>query len=285
MTARPARRRAERNADDGMTMIELMVSMAVMATVMALATAGLIAMFRSSDRADAAATVQQRINGAFDRLDREIRYAKIINKPLASTGPDFAVTYVISDPKTNVDTCVQLWLKDDQTGPYKRGDRQLRHDQCRGPTRDHRTDHPVQRGGPGRGSGRQDREQLRPAADPGHHQGRHAGHPGQDQQHPAAALHRPEHRQRAGTRSQRRRLGLHGTPAVTDDRRRAGTVEGAMSTPDGDWRIEVVRRGTSRWYRIVHGDDVQDWLSITAVERILAEAGVDRDSLVDADPG
>ncbi len=65
---------------------------------------------------------------------------------------------------------------------------------------------------------------------------------------------------------------------------RDGTVEGAMQTPDGTWRVEVVRRGRNRWYRIVHGDDVLDWLSISAVERILEEAGVDRRLLVDADP-
>ena len=52
-----------------------------------------------------------------------------------------------------------------------------------------------------------------------------------------------------------------------------------MQTPDGQWRVEIVRRGDSRWYRIVHGDDVIDWLSIAAVERILDTAGVDRASL------
>jgi bifunctional non-homologous end joining protein LigD len=57
-----------------------------------------------------------------------------------------------------------------------------------------------------------------------------------------------------------------------------------MQTPDGAWRVEVVRRNRTRWYRIVHGDDVMDWLSIAAVERILEEAGVDRDLLIDAGP-
>lgn len=64
----------------------------------------------------------------------------------------------------------------------------------------------------------------------------------------------------------------------------AGEVEGAMQTPDGAWRVEVVRRGRTRWYRIVHGEDVLDWLSIAAVERILAEAGVNLDELIDVDP-
>ena len=63
-----------------------------------------------------------------------------------------------------------------------------------------------------------------------------------------------------------------------------GVVEGAMQTPDGRWRVEVVRRGRTHWYRIVHGEDVIDWLSISAVERILEEAGVDRRLLIEAGP-
>jgi len=57
-----------------------------------------------------------------------------------------------------------------------------------------------------------------------------------------------------------------------------------MQTPDGAWRVEVVRRGRTRWFRIVHGEDVIDWLSIAAVERILDEAGVDRRLLIPVDP-
>jgi hypothetical protein len=59
-------------------------------------------------------------------------------------------------------------------------------------------------------------------------------------------------------------------------------IEGAMQTPDGAWRVEVVRRGRTRWYRILHGEDELDWLSIAAVQRILAEAGVDMAGLVEA---
>ena len=63
-----------------------------------------------------------------------------------------------------------------------------------------------------------------------------------------------------------------------------GDVEGAMQTPDGAWRVEVVRRRRTRWYRIVHGEDVLDWLSIAAVERILADADIDLRVLVEVDP-
>jgi hypothetical protein len=55
----------------------------------------------------------------------------------------------------------------------------------------------------------------------------------------------------------------------------------AMQTPDGAWRVEVVRRGRTHWYRIVHGDNQLDWLTIAAVGRILGEAGIDLADLVE----
>ncbi len=55
-----------------------------------------------------------------------------------------------------------------------------------------------------------------------------------------------------------------------------------MQTPDGAWRVEIVKRGRTQWYRVVHGDNVLDWLSIAAVQRILGEAGVDMADLGDA---
>jgi bifunctional non-homologous end joining protein LigD len=65
---------------------------------------------------------------------------------------------------------------------------------------------------------------------------------------------------------------------------RTATVEGAMQSPDGHWRIEVMRRGTSRWYRLTHHDNVLDWLTITDVERILTDVGVDISHLTETGP-
>lgn len=61
-----------------------------------------------------------------------------------------------------------------------------------------------------------------------------------------------------------------------------GTVEGALQTPDGQWRVEIVRRGRDRFYRLVHHDNVIDGMAIATVERLLAEAGVDIADLVEA---
>ena len=54
-----------------------------------------------------------------------------------------------------------------------------------------------------------------------------------------------------------------------------------MQTPDGAWRVEVIKRGRGRRCRIVHGDNVIDWLTPRAVDQILDEAGVDRSTLVE----
>ncbi len=56
-----------------------------------------------------------------------------------------------------------------------------------------------------------------------------------------------------------------------------------MQTPDRTWRVEIIRRRgqRTRWYRVVGaGRQPAEWLSIAAVERILADAGVEIASLV-----
>lgn len=61
-------------------------------------------------------------------------------------------------------------------------------------------------------------------------------------------------------------------------------VDGAMQTPDGTWRVEALRRGDTHWYRIVHGDNIVDGLTITGVQELLHEASIDLADLTDADP-
>jgi hypothetical protein len=48
-------------------------------------------------------------------------------------------------------------------------------------------------------------------------------------------------------------------------------VTGAYATPDGRWRVEVVRRGRTEWFRILTGDGnvLESLASIATVERIL----------------
>lgn len=46
-----------------------------------------------------------------------------------------------------------------------------------------------------------------------------------------------------------------------------------MQTPDGYWRVEVVRAGRQRWYRVWHAETVvAEKAAIATVERILGDA-------------
>ncbi len=95
--------------DDGFTLVELLVSLVIMAMVMALASSGLYVMYRTMNRTEAAAQLQYQTVGAFNRLDREIRYAKRIFEPRVY-GSDWTVSYLVSKDSTTSDECVQLLL-------------------------------------------------------------------------------------------------------------------------------------------------------------------------------
>ena len=58
-------------------------------------------------------------------------------------------------------------------------------------------------------------------------------------------------------------------------------ILGALETPDGQWRVEVVQRRRDVAYRLVHGENVVDGLAIATLERLLNEAGVSMADLVD----
>jgi hypothetical protein len=54
---------------------------------------------------------------------------------------------------------------------------------------------------------------------------------------------------------------------------RVERIEGALQTPDGYWRVEIIRSGRDRWYRVRHAQTVvAAKASITTVERILGPA-------------
>ena len=102
------RRRFLPSGDSGFTLTEVMVGSAIMATTMAIATGGIVVMYQTTDRTEAAASAQTNLMGTFSRLDREVRYAYRVSDPYAlNDGATFAIDYVIPD-QDNVRQCVQL---------------------------------------------------------------------------------------------------------------------------------------------------------------------------------
>lgn len=51
-------------------------------------------------------------------------------------------------------------------------------------------------------------------------------------------------------------------------------IEGELRTPDGYWRVQIVKSGRrERWYRIWHANTlVQDRAALATVQRVLGDA-------------
>lgn len=67
--------------DDGFTFTEVLVSLGVMSVVMAVFTGGIIQMYRTSAKTEAISMIQSQLQTAFQRFDRQIRYATWISPP------------------------------------------------------------------------------------------------------------------------------------------------------------------------------------------------------------
>jgi prepilin-type N-terminal cleavage/methylation domain-containing protein len=67
--------------DAGMTLAEILVAMAVTSVVMAVATTGMLQMYRASNRADVLSSQMNELQIAFQQLDRSVRYATGISDP------------------------------------------------------------------------------------------------------------------------------------------------------------------------------------------------------------
>jgi bifunctional non-homologous end joining protein LigD len=61
-------------------------------------------------------------------------------------------------------------------------------------------------------------------------------------------------------------------------------LKGAMVTPDGAWRIEVVSRAGVESLRVVHGENVVEGLDLAGVEKLLRARGIDMRTLTPVAP-
>jgi prepilin-type N-terminal cleavage/methylation domain-containing protein len=94
--------------DAGVSLIEVLVAMGIMAILMAIVTGAVAQIYHAVNRVDSLAETQSQINTAFVRLDKEVRYARGVSDP-AVVGGDYYVEYVRS--VNSVDTCVELRLR------------------------------------------------------------------------------------------------------------------------------------------------------------------------------
>jgi Tfp pilus assembly protein PilV len=93
--------------DSGVTLIDVMVAMTLMSVLLAVFTAGIIDMYRTANRAESTAEAQTRTVAAFNRLERQIRYAERITKERLLPNNDYVVEFAMND-SVNALQCIQL---------------------------------------------------------------------------------------------------------------------------------------------------------------------------------
>ncbi len=97
-----------RGSDDaGVTLLEVVVGMVIMSFVMLVFTAGLLSVVRAAGHSETVAMNRSQLNVAFDRLDRQIRYASGISVP-GTAGGDSYVEFQTDGPGGAL--CTQLRL-------------------------------------------------------------------------------------------------------------------------------------------------------------------------------
>ncbi|MCU1656829.1 MAG: hypothetical protein JWO57_1485 [Pseudonocardiales bacterium] len=100
--------RVRMSGDDGTSLMELIIGMALMTVFMAMFTGAVVLMTSSANKVQAVTTTSQQINQAFLRLDRLVRYASAISTPAkAGASSDWYVELSTPNP-SNVSTCSQL---------------------------------------------------------------------------------------------------------------------------------------------------------------------------------
>jgi prepilin-type N-terminal cleavage/methylation domain-containing protein len=108
------RRLADRaNGDDGFTMLELVVTMTIMTIVLVIFASGVIQAYAAEDRVDASANSETEISIAFQRLDKEIRYAAGISN-VGTVSGDSYVEFLTSFTGTAVCTELRLHVATNQ---------------------------------------------------------------------------------------------------------------------------------------------------------------------------
>lgn len=92
-------------ADEGLTLVELVVAMAITSIVGAIVTTSMVMLYRTVNATSARAAVQAQLSQALMRLDKEIRYASYVGE--TSSGRQYVEYEMVNNMVTQ---CVQLRL-------------------------------------------------------------------------------------------------------------------------------------------------------------------------------
>jgi prepilin-type N-terminal cleavage/methylation domain-containing protein len=98
--------------DDGFTMMETVVAMTLTAIFLAMFTTALVSLYGTSNKADAVSQTSVQLNIAFQRVDKQIRYASAISAPNDLITPGNAWYTEFVNTSSGQDVCTQLRLSD-----------------------------------------------------------------------------------------------------------------------------------------------------------------------------
>ncbi|HYN96627.1 MAG TPA: prepilin-type N-terminal cleavage/methylation domain-containing protein [Pilimelia sp.] len=99
-----------RPPDAGITLIEVMVSMTVMGVFLAMFTSSILQAFQAANKTESMSSAQSELHVAYQRLDREIRYAAALSEPGTSAAGNPVVEYLTTNNAGRSRTCNRLRL-------------------------------------------------------------------------------------------------------------------------------------------------------------------------------
>ncbi|WP_062386898.1 PulJ/GspJ family protein [Demequina iriomotensis] len=113
------RERADR--DSGMTIVELVVSMSIFTIVITIFMGALISMAHTTSEAQRRVDAANSLRASFSAMDRQVRYASSINRPVRGPSGDWYVEFELTDlPAGQAPLCYQWRLDDDaETVAYR----------------------------------------------------------------------------------------------------------------------------------------------------------------------
>ncbi|WP_156043795.1 prepilin-type N-terminal cleavage/methylation domain-containing protein [Cellulomonas sp. URHE0023] len=94
---RAALQRRTSETDNGMTLVELLVSMGILTVIIGMFMGGVVVMTKDTSRAQGVSNAGDAARKVFQRMDKEIRYSSSINRPgVGTTAGTYYVEYLIS---------------------------------------------------------------------------------------------------------------------------------------------------------------------------------------------
>jgi type II secretory pathway pseudopilin PulG len=106
------------SGDAGITLVEVVVAVSIMAVAMSIFTTGIVQIYRAENKTESASNAQSAVNLAFLRLDRELRYASDISSPGQYNLKNWRVEYLVTNSGTAL--CNQLQLDVDRNELQRR---------------------------------------------------------------------------------------------------------------------------------------------------------------------